>query len=52
MTGTRGLCPPTIYVDGVPTVGSVIESIMPRMSVYAIEVYRRGAEIPIEFSAV
>ena len=52
MTGTRGLCPPTIYVDGVPTVGSVIESIMPRMSVYAIEVYRRGAEIPFELSAV
>lgn len=52
MTGTRGLCPPTTYVDGVPIVGATIESIMPRTSVYAIEVYRRGTEIPIEFSAV
>jgi hypothetical protein len=52
MTGTRGLCPPTIYVDGVPTVGATVESIAPRPSVYAIEVYRRGTEIPIEFSAV
>ena len=52
MTGTRGLCPPTTYVDGVPIVGAAIESIMPLTSVYAIEVYRRGTEIPIEFSAV
>ena len=52
MTGTRGLCPPTIYVDGVPIVGATIESIAPRPTVYAIEVYRRGAEIPIQFSGV
>lgn len=52
MMGTRGFCSPTIYVDGMQVVEGEIESIAPLQTVYAIEVYRRAGEIPIEYSGV
>jgi hypothetical protein len=48
-------CIPTVYVDGVwvgydPQIGMSLTGYVPRGDVEAIEVYRRPAEIPVEYS--
>jgi hypothetical protein len=52
MIGATGWCTPTMYMDGVRVVGGAIDLIAPLETVYAIEVYRRTVEIPIQYSAV
>lgn len=51
-----GYCTPTIYLDGVrlsPAVvtGNSLEFLVPLATIDAAEIYRRPAEIPIEYSA-
>mgnify|MGYP001267572193 CR=1 FL=1 len=51
MIGATGWCTPTMYMDGVRVVGGgAIDLIAPLETVYAIEVYRRTVEIPIQYS--
>ena len=52
MQGTRGPCLPTLYVDGMRVMGAPIGSIAPLEVVDAVEVYRRAAEIPMQYSGV
>ncbi len=53
--GTRGLCVPTVFVDGVRTaygqVDSSLDRIAPMENLYAIEVHRGVTGIPIEFGS-
>lgn len=51
----NGWCVPAIYIDGIRTVyspelGITINSVVGRQEVEAIEVYRRPAEVPVEYS--
>lgn len=55
-----GWCTPTVYVDGIRTfytaaggtsaIGLTLSMLAPLATVEAIEVYRRPAEIPVEYS--
>lgn len=52
---TGGWCEPTVYVDGVrveyaPALGNTISQVAHRGDVEGVEVYRRPAEIPVEYS--
>ena len=53
--GTRGLCVPTIFLDGVRTaygqVDTSLDQIAPLENLYAIEVHRGVTGIPIEFGS-
>lgn len=53
--GTRGLCVPTVFVDGIRTaygqIDTRLDQIAPMENLYAIEVHRGVTEIPIEFGS-
>ena len=54
LQGIGGFCNPTVYVDGMRVssgvmVGQSLDALVPRPVVDAIEVYRRPAEVPIEY---
>lgn len=54
--GPGGWCAPTLYVDGArvhydPSGGFTLESVAGIDAIEAIEVYRRPAEIPVEYRA-
>lgn len=56
MGPTGGWCTPHVYVDGMPMryapgEGFTLDQYAARNDVEAIEVYRRAAEIPVEFAA-
>jgi hypothetical protein len=50
MLAPLGDCDPTLWVDGVPLIGGATDQNLPPMSVIeAIEVYRGGAELPLQW---
>lgn len=56
LQGTGRWCEPTIYIDGMrwryDVVGGItLSSIAPLETISAIEVYRRPAEVPLEYGA-
>ncbi len=51
MLGARGRCTPRIYMDGLPFPWGPIDFIAPLETVYAIEVYRRPIEAPLQYSS-
>jgi outer membrane cobalamin receptor len=55
MESPRGLCRPTVYVDGTrigydPESGQTLTSYVPLHTVQAVEVYRSPAEVPVEYN--
>jgi hypothetical protein len=53
----RGVCTPTVYVDGSRqpptfTANASIDMIVPLQDLEAVEVYRRPSEIPVEYGAL
>ena len=54
MRSATGLCTPDLYVDGIRVAYSVrgvmsLDNIVPLEDVDAVEVYRRAAEVPLEY---
>ena len=50
--GTLGICSPQIYVDGLPqSMGAdfPLDFIVPFEALAAVEVYRRAAEVPLQY---
>ncbi|MEE2668966.1 MAG: carboxypeptidase regulatory-like domain-containing protein [Gemmatimonadota bacterium] len=50
--GTLGICSPQIYVDGLPQsmgAGFPLDFIVPFEALAAVEVYRRAAEVPLQY---
>lgn len=55
MLAQGGYCAPTIYLDGVRlspnmTNDTALEALVPLAQIEAVEIYRRPAEIPIEYA--
>lgn len=53
-SSTGGLCTPAVFVDGVSAPydqdsGVSLSMLVPRDAVQAVEVYRRAAEVPVEY---
>lgn len=55
MLSSGGYCTPAIYLDGIPLPRSLLEgnsfdNVIPLSQIDAIEIYRRPAEVPIEYA--